>query len=695
MDIRDFARDKHRSVDDAPFGGGPGMVMRPDVLDAAIAGAGGVGPLLLLSPRGRRLDQERVRALAGGAGGDADLRPLRRRRRARAGGARDRGGQPRRFRAVGRRAGGDRADRRLRAAAARASSAAPRRWPRRALPRGCSNTRNIRGRSCGRGGRCRRCWCRATTADPGLAAGRGGAADPRAPSRFVASAICAAQAARLRRRIERWSDEPSSADRSRAGRKARRRPAGAADFEPGDTVRVSVRVVEGERERVQAFEGVCIARKNAGINSNFTLRKISYGEGVERVFPLYSPRITAIEVVRRGVVRRAKLYYLRGRTGKAARIAERARDDRDGPKPARRAQVRSPESNRPPRRDAKHANKRSEQRMAQPRTLFDKIWDSHVIAPQGEGTYLIYIDLHLIHEVTTPQAFEGLKLAGRKVRRPDATMAVADHNIPTSNRQPASPASTSRNRSCRSTRSSATSRNSASRISRSTSLDQGIVHIIGPEQGLSQPGMTIVCGDSHTATHGAMGALAFGIGTSEVEHVLATQTLIQAPAKNMLIEVNGALGAGVSPKDVILAIIAKIGTAGGTGHVFEYAGSTFRDMSMEGRMTVCNMSIEAGARAGLVAPDEKTIAYVDGPALRAEGRRLGAGGRLLAHPAVRPRRQIRQGGASRRRRHRAARHLGHQPGTGRAGHRPGARPGSDRRSAASGRRWSARCNTCS
>jgi len=248
--------------------------------------------------------------------------------------------------------------------------------------------------------------------------------------------------------------------------------------------------------------------------------------------------------------------------------------------------------------------------MAPPRTLFDKIWDNHVVAPQqGEGTYLIYIDLHLIHEVTTPQAFEGLKLAGRKVRRPDATMAVADHNVPTSDRSRGID--------------DPESRLQVDTLERYVkefgvpyfpvdSINQGIVHIIGPEQGLSQPGMTIVCGDSHTATHGAMGALAFGIGTSEVEHVLATQTLIQAPAKNMLIEVNGGLGAGVSPKDVILAIIGKIGTAGGTGHILEYAGSTFRDMSMEGRMTVCNMSIEAGARAGLVAPDEKTIAYVMG-----------------------------------------------------------------------------------
>jgi 3-isopropylmalate/(R)-2-methylmalate dehydratase large subunit len=243
--------------------------------------------------------------------------------------------------------------------------------------------------------------------------------------------------------------------------------------------------------------------------------------------------------------------------------------------------------------------------MPQPRTLFDKIWDSHVIARQGEGTWLIYIDLHLIHEVTTPQAFEGLKLAGRRVRRPDATMAVADHNIPTSNR--------------RAGIDEPESKLQVDTLERNVrefgvpyfavdSVNQGIVHIIGPEQGLSQPGMTIVCGDSHTATHGALGALAFGIGTSEVEHVLATQTLIQSHAKNMLVEVNGALGAGVAPKDVILAIIGRIGTAGGTGHVIEYAGSTFRAMSMEGRMTVCNMTIEAGARAGLVAPDETTFA---------------------------------------------------------------------------------------
>src|SRR6266571_5223725 len=256
--------------------------------------------------------------------------------------------------------------------------------------------------------------------------------------------------------------------------------------------------------------------------------------------------------------------------------------------------------------------------MAQPRTLFDKIWDSHVITPQGEGTYLIYIDLHLIHEVTTPQAFESLRLAGRKVRRPDATMAVCDHNIPTSNRKAGIDEPESK---LQVDTLEQNVRDFGVPYFPIDSINQGIVHIIGPEQGLSQPGMTIVCGDSHTATHGALGALAFGIGTSEVEHVLATQTLSQRHAKNMLVEVNGTLGAGVSAKDVILAIIGKIGTAGGTGHVIEYAGSTIRALSMEGRMTVCNMTVEAGARAGLIAPDEVTFAYLKGrPQAPAAGR---------------------------------------------------------------------------
>ncbi|MBV8889151.1 MAG: 3-isopropylmalate dehydratase large subunit [Alphaproteobacteria bacterium] len=247
--------------------------------------------------------------------------------------------------------------------------------------------------------------------------------------------------------------------------------------------------------------------------------------------------------------------------------------------------------------------------MAPARTLYDKIWDSHVIAPQGEGTYLIYIDLHLIHEVTTPQAFEGLRLSGRKVRRPDATLAVTDHNVPTSDRSRGIDDPESKLQVDTLERNV---RDFGVPYFGPTDIRQGIVHIIGPEQGLTQPGMTVVCGDSHTATHGAFGALAFGIGTSEVEHVLATQTLVQQPSKNMLVQVDGSLGAGVSAKDVILAIIAKIGTAGGTGHVIEFTGSTFRALSMEGRMTVCNMAIEAGARAGLVAPDETTFEYLKG-----------------------------------------------------------------------------------
>src|SRR5258708_2645871 len=248
--------------------------------------------------------------------------------------------------------------------------------------------------------------------------------------------------------------------------------------------------------------------------------------------------------------------------------------------------------------------------MAQPRTLFDKIWDSHVITPQGEGTYLIYIDLHLIHEVTTPQAFEGLRLAGRKVRRPDATMAVCDHNIPTSNRKAGIDEPESK---LQVDTPEQNVRDLGGPYFPIDSINQGIVHIIGPEQGLSQPGMTIVCGDSHTRTHGALGALAFGIGTSEVEHVLATQTLSQRHAKNMLVEVDGTLGAGVSAKDVILAIIGKIGTAGGTGHVIEYAGSTIRGLSMEGRMTVCNMTVEAGPPARPLPPDDTPFSFFKGP----------------------------------------------------------------------------------
>ncbi len=246
---------------------------------------------------------------------------------------------------------------------------------------------------------------------------------------------------------------------------------------------------------------------------------------------------------------------------------------------------------------------------AKPQTLFDKIWQGHLVDVQDDGTCLIYIDRHLVHEVTSPQAFEGLRMTGRKVRRPDATLAVADHNVPTSDRSKGIEEEESR------IQVETLERNVAEfGVPYFPVLDkrQGIVHIIGPEQGFTQPGMTIVCGDSHTSTHGAFGALAFGIGTSEVEHVLATQTLIQKPAKNMRISVEGPLPLGVTAKDLILAIIGKISAAGGTGHVIEYAGEAVRSLSMEGRMTMCNMSIEGGARAGLVAPDEKTFEYIKG-----------------------------------------------------------------------------------
>ena len=242
-----------------------------------------------------------------------------------------------------------------------------------------------------------------------------------------------------------------------------------------------------------------------------------------------------------------------------------------------------------------------------PRTLFDKVWDAHVVDRLEDGTCILYIDRHLVHEVTSPQAFEGLRLAGRPVRRPDATVAVVDHNVPTSDRRAgiAEPES-------RLQVETLIANVAEFGVPYIPLLDarQGIVHIIGPELGISLPGVTIVCGDSHTSTHGALGALAFGIGTSEVEHVLATQTLLQKPAKNMLIRVDGALPPGVTAKDIMLAIIGKIGTAGGNGHVIEYGGSAIRALDMAGRMTICNMSIEAGARAGMVAPDETTFDYV-------------------------------------------------------------------------------------
>ena len=249
--------------------------------------------------------------------------------------------------------------------------------------------------------------------------------------------------------------------------------------------------------------------------------------------------------------------------------------------------------------------------MTAPKTLYDKIWDAHVVSEDADGTCLLYIDRHLVHEVTSPQAFEGLRMAGRKVRAPEKTIAVPDHNVPTTL-----------------DRASGVIENEESRIQVEaldknakdfgihyypvSDVHQGIVHIVGPEQGWTLPGMTVVCGDSHTATHGAFGALAHGIGTSEVEHVLATQTLIQKKSKNMKVEITGKLRPGVTAKDITLSVIGHTGTGGGTGYVIEYCGEAIRDLSMEGRMTVCNMAIEGGARAGLIAPDEKTFAYCKG-----------------------------------------------------------------------------------
>jgi len=247
--------------------------------------------------------------------------------------------------------------------------------------------------------------------------------------------------------------------------------------------------------------------------------------------------------------------------------------------------------------------------MAKPRTLYDKIWDDHLVDQQPDGTCLLYIDRHLVHEVTSPQAFEGLRAAGRKVRAPEKTLAVVDHNIPTSDRNLPNPDPESAEQ-IRVMADNA--RAFGIEYYDEFDIRQGIVHIIGPEQGSTLPGTTIVCGDSHTATHGAFGALAYGIGTSEVEHVLATQTLIQKKSKNMRVTVDGALPPGVTAKDIILAIIGEIGTAGGTGHAIEYAGEAIRALSMEGRMTVCNMSVEGGARAGMVAADAKTFEYLKG-----------------------------------------------------------------------------------
>ena len=356
--------------------------------------------------------------------------------------------------------------------------------------------------------------------------------------------------------------------------------------------------------------------------------KFLFGEGVERVFQLYSPNLDSVELIRSGKVRRAKLYYLRDRSGKSARINEKIKKKLgiEVVQEAAKEQVvnenlvkdeveKQPTPTETKSENPKDTNQEKNNHiMAQ--TLYDKLFDNHLVARQEDGTCLLYIDRHLVHEVTSPQAFEGLRMNNRKVKHPEYTLAVADHNVPTTDR-------------------SKPIENEDSRIQYETldnnckefginffglnDIRQGIVHVIGPEQGLTQPGMTIVCGDSHTATHGAFGALAFGIGTSEVEHVLATQTLIQQKSKNMKIEIQGKLPTGVTAKDIILTIIGKIGTAGGTGFVIEYCGEAIKNLTMEERMTVCNMSIEAGARAGIIQPDEKTVEFLKDRPLSPKG----------------------------------------------------------------------------
>lgn len=257
-----------------------------------------------------------------------------------------------------------------------------------------------------------------------------------------------------------------------------------------------------------------------------------------------------------------------------------------------------------------------------PRTLYEKVWDAHVVERRDDGSCLIYIDRHLVHEVTSPQAFEGLRAAGRPVRRPDLTLAVPDHNLPTTPRVDAHGRELPIKDADSAMQLDALRANVAAfgvPYIDALAAAQGIVHVVGPEQGFTLPGTTVVCGDSHTSAHGALGALAFGIGTSEVEHVLATQTLILSPSRTMEVRVDGALGFGVSAKDVVLAIIGRIGASGGTGHVIEYTGEVIRSMSLEGRLTVANMSIEGGARAGMIAPDETTFAYLKGRAMAPAG----------------------------------------------------------------------------
>jgi hypothetical protein len=309
------------------------------------------------------------------------------------------------------------------------------------------------------------------------------------------------------------------------------------------------------------------------------------------------------------------------------------------------------------------------------KTLYDKIWDAHVVS-ETNGEAILYIDLHLIHEVTTPQAFAGLRAAGRKVRRPDRTLAVADHNIPTEGQALGVDAVADDEARLQLKTLARNVADNGIEFFPMGDIRNGIVHVVGPEQGRTQPGMTIVCGDSHTSTHGAFGALAHGIGTSEVEHVLATQTLRQEKARNMLVRVDGQLGPGVTAKDVALAVIGEIGTAGGTGYVIEFAGPVVRDLSMEGRMTLCNLTIEGGAKAGLVAPDDKTFAYIQGQAVRSEGRGLGDGAVVLEELRQRRGRPFRP--------HRGDRRLG--PGSdGHLGHLARGRHSGDRQRARSGK----------
>lgn len=310
-------------------------------------------------------------------------------------------------------------------------------------------------------------------------------------------------------------------------------------------------------------------------------------------------------------------------------------------------------------------------------TLYDKLWNSHVVRQEADGTALLYIDRHLVHEVTSPQAFEGLKLAGRPLWRVDSVVSTADHNTPTDHWDEGIKDPISRQQV--ETLDANIKAFGALAYFPFKDKGQGIVHVMGPEQGATLPGMTVVCGDSHTSTHGAFAALAHGIGTSEVEHVMATQCLVAKKSKNMLVRVDGQLGRGITGKDVALAIIGKIGTAGGTGYAIEFAGAAIESLSMEGRMSLCNMAIEAGARSGMVAVDQKTIDYVKAGRSR-PGRAVGASGGVLAQFAFRSGRRIRRGSGAARRGHPAAGDLGHFAGDGGGYRRRGAGPGAGKRS---------------